>query len=121
MPISVVVGMSLSTGSFTSRCFGELYNVTDFVSIANTQLESNRDGEASREYIFSGNFIDDLPDHRISLALRIRSEVAGTVASGGSQHISLFIEILLHDVLMVDKSGFFRGDTKVSSEFRLRT
>ncbi len=80
---SVVVGMSLATGSFSSRCFGELYNVTDFTSIANSQLESNLSGEASRQYVYSGNIINDLPDHQISLALRIRSEVAGTVASGG--------------------------------------
>ena len=48
----------------------ELYNVTDSVPIANTQISSN-----VVRYIFkySGNIYNDLPDHAVTLCIRVKN------------------------------------------------
>lgn len=80
---SIVVGMRIATTNASTTCFGELYNITDNVSIANTQLSSTVINTAPFEYTFSGNIFDDLPDHEISIGMRIRSGTDGTQVIGG--------------------------------------
>ena len=75
--------MRLATTNSNTKCFGELYNVTDGTSIANSQLESIVTNTEFFNYKFSKNIYNDLPDHEVTLALRIKSETNGTLVIGG--------------------------------------
>ena len=80
---SIIVGMRIATTNAAVTCFGELYNITDDVSIANTELSSTVTNTEPFEYTFSGNIYNDLPDYEISIGMRIRSGTNGTQVIGG--------------------------------------
>lgn len=80
---SIVVGMRIATTNASTKSFGELYNITDGISIANTELESSVLNTAPFEYTFSSNIFEDLPDYEISIGMRMRSETGGVQVIGG--------------------------------------
>ena len=64
----------IRTSSAENRVFAQLYNVTDSVRIADTELSSAC--ECFR-WVESDDIIRNLPDKPVMLALRIRSEKEG--------------------------------------------
>lgn len=80
---SIVVAMRIATTDVNTKCYGELYNITDGVSIADTQLETTVSNLEPFEYIFSENIFNNLPDYEISLTIRIKSETNGVQVIGG--------------------------------------
>ncbi|HEY0741143.1 MAG TPA: hypothetical protein VGD40_06755 [Chryseosolibacter sp.] len=66
--------------SETTTCVVELYNVTDGVSIANSQLSSDVDQWIFKE---SGNLYDALPAKEVTLGIRVRTTNPNLYASTG--------------------------------------
>jgi len=67
---SAVISVPMFSYHENIFCIVDLYNLTDSISIENSQIETN---SLSTIYITSPNLIDDLPDKTIDLALRIKA------------------------------------------------
>ena len=72
---SIIISVPMCSYTTNAICYVDLFNLTDSVSIENSQLETNTYGMI---YIESPNIIDEIPNKTIDLALRIKSsEYAG--------------------------------------------
>lgn len=67
----------------------ELYNATDDLSIDNSEVVSNLSKDA-RIYIRSANIFDELPNTRIDLGIRVRSETEGIFVGSGQPYLILY-------------------------------
>ncbi|MFD2600870.1 DUF7151 family protein [Flavobacterium suzhouense] len=76
---SILFVPSLSTPTPENIVTAELYNITDNIPIANTQLTHN-----SANYVFkySENIYDALPDHTITLGIRLKNSKSGGATCG---------------------------------------
>jgi len=68
---SIIFVPSMYSDTSINKCIVELFNITDSVSIKNTIVESNSSDWGFR---YSKNIYDALPDKRIFLGMRIKSE-----------------------------------------------
>jgi hypothetical protein len=84
---SIIFAPSMHTSDKNVSCIIELYNVTDSVPIAGSQLVSN---DVSWHFYESQDIKDALPDKEITLSIRIRSQKKGTSVSTGVRNL-LFI------------------------------
>jgi hypothetical protein len=71
---SVVLYGILQSSNSNTNCIVDLYNWTDDVVIAESEIRSN---STSLVWVSSSNIFNELPNKEISLALRIRSENEG--------------------------------------------
>ncbi len=87
---SITFAASMYNEEPHSKCFVQLYNVTDSIAIGNTTLESYEDYYVIKE---TGNIFDYLPDKEINLAIRIKSNsVDNYVAIGDRSYIFIYRE-----------------------------
>jgi hypothetical protein len=99
--IKTIVFSALIFSTDTSNyCNVELYNLTDKVSIKNSQIKSNQlwglyDAN-SMNYIESANIINSLPDKTINLAVRIKSSKWDTIPAFGNSGIMADIFLFLY-------------------------
>ncbi len=84
---SIIFTPSMHTSDQNVSCIVELYNVTDSVPIAGSQVVSN---DLSWHFYESQNIKDALPDKEITLSIRIKSQRNGTFVSTGVRNL-LFI------------------------------
>lgn len=77
---SIIFVPSLNTIDPYTKCIVELYNITDQVPIQNSLVESYSQGW---NFSYSKNIYDYLPDKKIDLGMRIRSEKEGNFVSTG--------------------------------------
>lgn len=68
-------------------CIAELYNVTDSTVIDNSNVTTN---STIDEWIETENIINDLPDHDITLSVRVRTENQGSMVSINRACLYLF-------------------------------
>lgn len=84
---SIVICVPIYISSFDTKCYVDLFNLTDSVSIEDSQIETN---SLSIIYVTSSNLIEKMPNRTIDLALRIRSDKSG-FGVGVSQNSYLFL------------------------------
>jgi len=77
---SIVFTCSLKNDDPTNKVYAELFNLTDSLSISNSQIEANK---VNYDYIDSKNIYNSLPNKEITLAIRIRTEKNGVWVSTG--------------------------------------
>ncbi len=85
--IVFAVNLRSSVGAVTS--YAELYNVTNGLSIAGSEVQTNYVGEQP-DYIFSGNIYNQLPDDNVDLAFRLRSENFGQTSVDVPAYLFIF-------------------------------
>ncbi|OQP65882.1 hypothetical protein A3860_14920 [Niastella vici] len=77
---SIIFSPSMHTSDQNVSCIVDLYNVTDSVPIAGSQVVSN---DISWHFYESQDIKDALPDKEITLSIRVRSQKMGTFVSTG--------------------------------------
>lgn len=77
---SIIFVPSMHTNDPNTKCIVELYNITDGLSIENSQIESNMPGY---NFHYSQDIANYLPPERIDIGVRIKSEHQGVVVSTG--------------------------------------
>lgn len=77
---SIIFTPSMHTSDPNVSCIVDLYNVTDSVPIAGSQVVSN---DQSWHFYESKDIKDALPDKEITLSIRVRSQRMGTFVSTG--------------------------------------
>jgi len=77
---SIIFSPSMHTSDPNVSCIVDLYNVTDSVPIAGSQIVSN---DPSWHFYESQDIKDALPDKEITLSIRVRSQRMGTFVSTG--------------------------------------
>jgi hypothetical protein len=77
---SIVFVPSLHSDNSNNKCIVELYNITDGISIENSQIESNSIGW---DFYYSENIYNYLPSKTIDIGVRIKSENNGQYVSTG--------------------------------------
>ena len=78
---SILFVPSLATPSAGNVVTAELFNITDNKPIANSQLTHN-----DKNYVFkySENIYDALPDHTITLGIRLKNSTGGSAVCGST-------------------------------------
>jgi len=85
---SIIFVPSMHTYDTNTKCIVELYNITDGLSIENSQIESNIPGY---NFHYSKNIFDFLPSKRIDLGVRIKSEHYGVgVTTGVASYLYIY-------------------------------
>jgi hypothetical protein len=77
---SIVFVPSLHSDNSNNKCIAELYNITDGLSIENSQVESSSTGW---DFHYSENIYETLPSKTIDIGIRIKSENNGQNVSTG--------------------------------------
>jgi hypothetical protein len=86
---SAVFASNLYCDSPSNTAFIELFNVTDNISIANSEVSTSQTF-ATRQYIRSTNIYSHLPEKKIEIGYRIRSGTAGSNISQGTPYLILY-------------------------------
>ena len=68
---SVIFSTLMSTEDSTNNCIVDLYNYTDGVEIANSEISTS---SKKSIWVSSGNLLDKLPHKEITLLARVKSE-----------------------------------------------
>jgi len=84
---SIVFTSFLKTGDLNVDCLVDLYNITDSTAILSS-LISTKGLEQTR--VVSENVFKDLPDHSITLAVRIRTAQEGVFVSLSFSELLLY-------------------------------
>ena len=86
---AIIFAPELRSASGENYCYADLFNVTDSVSILNSEVQTNA---TTWSVVKSSDILQNLPDKRIDLAIRLRSEGVGfTVASSSRSHLQIFL------------------------------
>jgi len=84
---SAVFSAHISTeGGSASICTVDLFNLTDNAVISGSEVQTN---STSRVWVDSGNFLGNIPDKEIDLAVRLRTNTAGGFANCIQAHLIL--------------------------------
>jgi len=87
---SIIFVPSMHTHDLNTKCIVDLYNLTDGLSIENSQIESNMPGY---NFHYSQDIYEFLPSERIDIGVRVKSEHAGIGVSTG---IASYLYIYKH-------------------------
>lgn len=74
----------------SNTAFVELFNVTDNVAIANSELQLTANGVTQTAFLETGNLLASLPTKEIELVIRIRTSNSNHVASAASPYIFVY-------------------------------
>ncbi|MBS1507135.1 MAG: hypothetical protein JSS79_10865 [Bacteroidetes bacterium] len=81
---SATLSAYIDTNSATASCTVDLFNITDNVVIVGSEVSTN---STTKVWVDSGNFLDNLPDKTIDLAIRLRT----SSSSGFSECIQAYL------------------------------
>jgi len=86
---SIVLAANPYVGNVNNNALVELYNITDDATIPNSLISTNQLFD-DREFIYSNNLFDDLPDKEITVGIKFSSETEGQFAASGSTYLFLY-------------------------------
>ena len=76
---SAIFSAHISTeGGSPSTCIVDLFNLTDNVVISGSEVQTT---SSTRVWVNSGNFLNNIPDKEIDIAIRLRTNTAGGFAN----------------------------------------
>lgn len=93
---SITFGVTITSGidpmfpGESNTAFVELFNVTDNVSIINSELQLAADGATRTAFMETGNLLESLPAKEIELVIRIKSGSSNHIASAASPYIFIY-------------------------------